>query len=182
VNGPAPTFLISSTSKLDQMDNDLVVHNGSLAAVQAAAAEGRNVAPGGPADGTWDGKGLTSSTAAANDLAQGFEQTVLGVVRNGDLPLGQYASWTVGSFSEPLAANGNDILVKYTYNGDFTLEGQVGDDDATIMAALYDGGVSTNNSFANGDTNGDGKVDDTDATVFTALYGLGTGGANGVLL
>jgi hypothetical protein len=181
VNGPAPIFSISSTSKLDLKDNDMVVHNGSLAAVQAAAAEGRNVAPGGALDGTWDGNGLTSSTAAANDAAQGYEQTVLGVALNGDMPA-SYSAWTVGGFSEPLRADGNDVLVKYTYNGDFALEGFVGADDAEIITLYYDGGASSGNTFAVGDTNGDGKVDANDAAIFDLLYGLGTGGANGVAL
>ena len=66
----APTFSISSTSKLNLESNDMIVHGGNdgtsdLAAVQAAAAVGRNVAPGGIFNGTWTGNGLTSSTAAA---------------------------------------------------------------------------------------------------------------------
>jgi hypothetical protein len=180
----APLFSIDAIhgSKLDLESNDLIVHNGSTSAVQTLAATGRDAAPGGLVDGLWDGDGLTSSAAQSADASAGFEQNVLAVVRNGDLPLTQFSAYAVGSQSEPMRADGNDVIVKYTYNGDFTLEGKVSDDAATIFQAFYDGGVGSGNTFASGDTNGDGKVDDTDATAFQALFGLGTGGGNGSLL
>jgi hypothetical protein len=169
----AATFLVDAASKLDLADNDMIIHNGSLSNVQSAAAAGRNVAPGGVVDGTWDGNGLTSSAAAAADSAAGYEQIGLAVVRNGDQPLGQLDSWTVGGQSEALRADGNDIIVKYTYTGDLALEGAVNDDAATIFNMTFDGGASTGNTWSYGDTNGDGLIDDTDATVFNMLFGNG---------
>jgi subtilase family serine protease len=170
-----PTFSIDAASKLDLTDNDMIIHNGNLAATQAAAATGRNVAPGGLLDGAWTGNGLTSSAAAAADAVAGYELTTLAVVLGSDLPLGEPSSYQVGSFSEQL--NADDIIVKYTYSGDFDLDGDVSDNDATIFGALYDGGKTKQNDFAFGDTNGDGKIDDTDATAFGAVYGNGTSGS-----
>ncbi len=72
------------------------------------------------------------------------------------------------------------MLVKYTYNGDFSLEGQVGGDDATIFTAFY--GIlalDPGDSFGAGDANGDGTVDGDDATIFTTNYGAGFGGGSG---
>src|SRR5262249_53807 len=126
---------------------------------------------GGTADGTWNGNGLTSSAAASADAGVGFEQNVLATVRNGDLPLGAYSDWHLGLQDEALG-NG-DILVKYTYNGDFALDGAVDDSAAAVFAALYDGGATTGHTLAEGDTNGDGKLDDTDAAVLAAVFGNG---------
>ena len=182
----APLFSVDAIhgSKVDLEDNDLIVHGGDLAGVQALAAAGRNVAAGGVYDGTWDGKGLTSSTAAAIDNpvtgSAGYEQNVLAVALNSDLFLGQFARWTVGSASEPLRADGNDVLVKYTYNGDLALEGQTGGDAATVFGTFYDPSA-IQNDYAFGDLNGDGKVDGTDASIFGTVYGLGLNGNGPVL-
>ena len=185
-----PTFSIDSSSKLNLEDNDLIVHTGSsdqgngvpnqlgvpetneLGTVQSLAALGRNVAAGGVLNGTWNGNGLTSSSAASADAAAGYEQVVLAVVQNSDQILGKLSAWTVGSFSEPLGSN--DILVKYTYNGDAALEGKVGDDSVTIVNGFYDGGKSAQNDWAFGDFTGNGKVDDNDITILNGLYGNGT--------
>ena len=185
-----PPFAIDSASKLNLEDNDLIVHTGSsdtgngvpnqlgvpetneLGSVQALAALGRNVAAGGVLNGTWTGNGLTSSSAASADAAAGYEQVVLAVVQNSDQVLGKLSAWTVGSFSEPLGSN--DILVKYTYNGDAALEGYVGDDSATIVNGFYDGGKSAQADWAFGDFTDNGKVDDNDITILNGLYGNGT--------
>ena len=184
-----PTFSIDSASKLDMEDNDLIVHTGTndngstgtvldplgntthetqeLGIVQGLAATGRNVAPGGIYDGAWTGKGLTSSAAApADDNANaGYEQNILAVVQNSDMYLGGYTKWTVGSASENLGAN--DIIVKYTYNGDLNLDGAVDGNAATIFSSFYDGGASTQADYAFGDLNGDNKVDGNDATILS---------------
>jgi len=173
--GGAPTFSIDSASKFDLASNDLIVRNGNLAGIQAEANTGRDLPPGGGGvGGDWAGHGLTSSSAASAYGANGFEYTTLGIARNGDLPLGSYGTWQAGSSA--LTLNANDVIVKYTYNGDFTLDGKVNDDDATLVAIFYDGGATTTHPFIEGDTNGDGKVDDDDATVFSLNYSLGTNG------
>ena len=69
------------------------------------------------------------------------------------------------------------MIVRYTYNGDFTLDGQVDGDDEGIFDAFYDNGASTGNPFIDGDTNGDGLLNGDDDGLFSAiLYGLGTDG------
>jgi hypothetical protein len=179
----APTFSIDSASKLNLEDNDMIVHGGNngssdFAAVQAAAAEGRNVAPGGILDGTWTGNGLTSSVAASVDAAAGYEQNILAVVLNRDLLLGQYTNWQVGSAAEPLRTDGNDVIVKYTYNGDLNLDGMVDNNAATIFEAYFTPGQSVPaTDYAFGDLNGDGVVNANDATIFYAVFGNGTPGS-----
>jgi hypothetical protein len=188
-----PTFSIDASSKLDLTDNDLVVHTGSndttgqteLGVVQGQAAAGRNVAPGGIFDGTWTGNGLTSSAAANADSSAnaGYEQNILAVALNSDLflggPSGNNSVWTVGSASETLGAN--DILVKYTYNGDLNLEGAVNGDASTVFSSYYPI-ASGANDFAFGDLNGDGKVDGNDSTIFSSVYGNGLSGSGLPLL
>ena len=190
-----PTFSIDSVSKLNLEDNDLILHTGSsdqgngvpnllgvpetneLGTVQALTALGRNVPAGSVLNGTWTGNGLSSSSAASVDSAAGYEQVVLAVVQNSDQVLGKLPAWTVGSFSEPLGSN--DILTKYTYNGDAALEGYVGPDSVTIVNGFYDGGKSTQNDWAFGDFTGNRAVDDNDITILNGVYGNGTGGSNG---
>ena len=185
-----PTISIDSTSKLNLEDNDLIVHTGSsdqgngvpdslgvpetneLGTVQALAARGRNVPAGSVLNGTWTGNGLSSSSAASVDSTAGFEQNVLAVVQNSDQVLGKLPAWAVGNFSEPLGSN--DVLVKYTYNGDAALEGFVGANSVTIVNGFYDAGKSTQNDWAFGDFTGNGKVDDNDITILDGLYGNGT--------
>jgi uncharacterized repeat protein (TIGR03803 family) len=179
-----PTFAIDATSKLDLSDNDLVLHVGSSDAngtaaynsIYALAKSGRHGDPATP-DGTWDGVGLDSSAATAVFNAQGYEQVALGVVDNNQLAFGSFSKWTVGSASESLGAN--DVIVKYTYVGDYALEGMVGGDNAGILQVEYDHGASNTHNWATGSSLWDGLADDNEAGVFQIQYGLGTGGKNG---
>jgi len=172
-----PTFSIDSSSKLDLQDNDMIIQNGGseLATVQGHAQTGADYP-----NNDWTGNGLTSSVAQSNDANQGYEQTLLGIALNGSLPSGPFTSWQAGSGT--LALGVNDIIIKYTYNGDFNLDGMVDDSDAGLLSAFYAPGVqygTPGSAFEYGDTNGDGYVDDSDAGLFGVLYGLGTGGDNG---
>jgi hypothetical protein len=196
--GTSPTATTDSGSKLDLEDNDLIVHGGNdgsndMAAVQAAAALGRNVPSGGTFDGTWDGNGLTSSVAGSVDSNNnaGYEQNILAVELNSDRFLGALPSWTVGNgtVSEALRADGNDVLVKYTYLGDLNLSGAVDGNAATIFESYYQSGSGTggtspsllsqglNDDYAYGDLNGAGYVDDTDATIFESVFNNGEPGS-----
>lgn len=188
-----PAFSIDASSKLDMTDNDLIVHTGTsdvgngvpnqlgvpttseLGAVRALALAGRHVAAGSVLDGTWTGNGLTSSSAASADAAAGYEQNVLAVVQNSDQMLDKLSAWTVGSFSEPLGPN--DILVKYTYDGDAALEGFVGDNSVPIVSRFFDAGKSGQPDWAFGDFTDSGTVNDDDITILDGLYGNGTAGS-----
>src|SRR4029453_4001998 len=70
--------------------------------------------------GTWTGKGITSSEAP---LAPGHITTLAGILNdrgNGTPVTASFNGETVGI---------NDVLVKYTYNGDMDLSGSVDADD-----------------------------------------------------
>ncbi len=166
------TLSVDSSSKLDLVDNDLIIHHGAsqLSAVQALASEGRQGTSSG-LDGTWTGNGLTSSAAAAVDALMGLEQDVLAVDVNSDILTGAYANWQLGSQTETLAAD--DVLVKYTYNGDFTFEGEAGDDAAAVLGFYYDNGATTGHGWGQGGATWDGKVDNNDAAILGFTYGLG---------
>ncbi len=172
-----PTFSIDSASKLDLQDNDMIIQNGGseVGTVQGLAQTGADYP-----NNDWTGNGLTSSVAESNDASQGYEQTLLAVVLNSSLPSGAFASWQAGSGT--LALGPNDVVVKYTYNGDFNLDGMVNDSDAGLISAFYAPGAAygaPGTAFEYGDTNGDGYVNDSDAGLFGVLIGLGTGGSNG---
>src|SRR5205823_3081016 len=114
-----PTFSISSSSTLNLLNNDLIVHTGS----SDTSSTGHYGSSGGGAEwanvqgmvtlgrhgGAWDGHGLTSSAAANQDNnVDGYETIQLAVVDNADL--GEpFSAWTVGAASETLGAN--DIIV-----------------------------------------------------------------------
>lgn len=174
--GPTPTFSVDAIggSKLDLRDNDLIIHSAGgygtagFAAVTAAGSAGR-------AGGAWSGNGITSSAAAGFD-AENFGEFAALAVQPNDFSLlgGQYAQWAVGSGSEALDAGGSDVIVKYTYVGDFNLDGKVDALDASIIGNGYDNGATTGNPWGVGDTNNDGKVDGLDGSAFGNLYGLGT--------
>ena len=182
-----PVFTVSASSKLDLEDNDLIVHtgssdaggNGEYANVNAMAMLGRNPASGAPGspDGQWNGNGLASSAANTADTAAGYEKIALAVVLNSTLFIGPYASWQVGSFNETLGSN--DIIVKYTYLGDYGLFGKVYDSDAAILQMDFDNGASDTHTWATGSSMDDGLCDDSEAGVFQFQYGLGTGGRFG---
>ncbi len=166
------TFSVDSSSKLDLVDNDLIIHHGAgqVSAVQALASAGRQGTSAG-LDGTWTGNGLTSSAAAAVDALMGLEQDVLAVDVNSDILTGAYANWQLGSQTETLAAD--DVLVKFTYNGDFTLAGEVGDDAAAVLGFYYDNGTTTGHAWGQGSATWDGKVNANDAAILGFTYGLG---------
>src|SRR5205814_518904 len=133
-------------------------------AIRALLVSGRNVPVGGVADGTWDGPGVNSSAAHAAFLSDGNESRVVGYAINSALPLGMY-----GTFGG-LSVTDNDVLVRYTRNGDADLDGKCGDNDVTIVGGFYDNGVVTTNNWCDADFNYDGKVDDFDVTIIGAFY------------
>jgi GH25 family lysozyme M1 (1,4-beta-N-acetylmuramidase) len=185
-----PTFSVDASSKLDLTDNDLIVHSGTSDStgnaeytnVNAMAVEGRNPASGKPGspDGQWNGNGLDSSAANSADTGAGYEKIALGVVLNSTLFVGPFSSWQVGSFNETLAAS--DIIVKYTYLGDYGLFGKVYDSDAAILQRDFDNGKTNTHTWATASSMDDGLSDASEAGVFQFQYGLGTGGREGLQL
>ncbi|HEY2585627.1 MAG TPA: fibronectin type III domain-containing protein [Tepidisphaeraceae bacterium] len=173
-----PTLSIDSGSTLDLGDCDLILHTGgadssgaaAYANVEALASSGRHGDPGVP-DGTWDGPGLGSSAATFVNASVGYEQAGLAVVVNSMLVLGTFPSWQVGPSNETLG--GGNVIVKYTYLGDYTLEGRAGDNAAGVLQVEYDGGRTAGHTWATGCSLFDGLCDDSEAALFQAQYGLG---------
>ncbi len=133
-------------SQLDLANGGLIVHGGDLNAVRSLLAAGY-------ANGSWSGPGVVSSIAAANPT----HATSLGFITGADyLAFGS----DEGLFDGQTVASG-DVLVKYTYNGDVTLDGAVDLRDYRLMDASYlqgYDGVTKIAHWVNGDFNYDGIV------------------------
>ena len=153
---------VNGTSRLDLNNNDLVVRataatknavHGDIEADIVSAQNGLDVA----LVTKWDGPGLTSSTARMFNLAQGFDLTGIGVIRNSDLdvttgiPNSSYTSFS-GQAVTP-----DDVLVKYTYIGDANLSGAVSFDDYVGMDNAFFG-LIPNLGWATGDINFDNVI------------------------
>ena len=129
--------------------------------------------------GNWDGTGITSTTAGNNNTS--IETYQLGAVVDGDLPsmpgtAQNPNAWIVGSFSEPLDGNNqDDVIVKYTYTGDFNLDGMVNTTDSSTFGLYYNHPtLVATDPWAFGDTDGNGKLNTTDSSTFGLVYGNGT--------
>ncbi|HEY1683270.1 MAG TPA: hypothetical protein VGG19_00785, partial [Tepidisphaeraceae bacterium] len=134
---------IYTGSKLDVTNNDLIIHNGTLAATAALIASAYD-------SGAWDGStGITSSIAGASI----HHATTLGIATG----LSSFDGQTVLP---------TDVLVKYTWLGDANLDGVVTSADLTAISA-------TGTTWATGDFNYDSKVNADDYALFMlgAAYG-----------
>jgi autotransporter-associated beta strand protein len=147
---------------LDLGNNDLIIdYSGAspLAEVQDMVRSGFN-------SGNWQGKGITSSTAA-NPLANG--NYTLGVAENALLvnPFGD------GGASGPLfdgqAVDSTTVLVKFTHRVDLDLDGLVTGNDAAIFNGAFSEGDSGATWMA-GDLNYNGVWDSDDAAIFNSFY------------
>ncbi len=153
---------VNPGTRLDLNNNDLVVR--ATAATKDdihSAIEARIVTAQNGLDAAlitkWDGLGITSSIARTFNLAQGFDLTGLGVIRNSDLdvttgiPNSSYTSFS-GQTVTP-----DDVLVKYTYIGDANLSGAVSFDDYVGMDNAFFG-LIPNLGWAAGDINFDSVI------------------------
>jgi len=146
---------------LDLKDNDLIFANGAAAGagvIQRLLASGID-------GGLWDGPGIRSSSAAATaNFASG--NTAIGYLLNADLGGG-------GAFDGvSLLANGNDVLVKYTYYGDADLSGSVDITDLGQLDSDFNV-VNTGAVWDQADFDYSGGVDLTDVGVFDTNFGYG---------
>jgi hypothetical protein len=113
-------------------------------------------------NGSWQGGGIYSSTAA-NDSGH---LTAIGVVQNNQSGNALFTSNNTFDGSVPGAG---DILVKYTYYGDANLDGKVDGSDYSLIDAGY-GSDGLLTGWYNGDFNYDGVVDGTDYTLIDNAY------------
>jgi hypothetical protein len=155
-------FSIDPTAKLDVTDNAAIVdYSGASPAstIREKVLSGR----GGPGIGaSWNGNGITSSTAAAANQAQPNSRS-LGYAENAALPLGPLTTFHGAS------VDSTSVLIAFTRTGDANLDGAVNDDDVTIIGANYSPGVPQP-SWALGDFDYNGFVDDDDVTLLGAFY------------
>ena len=147
------------TAKYDLNNNDAIVHS---SAANKAADFGRvyNQLKQGFDDGTWNGQGITSSTAAANQNTD----TGLSVVDNALLGFTEFSG-------QPVTAD--SILLKYTYYGDIDQNGQVDADDLTVFASNF--GRTAGATQVDGDIDFNGAVNADDLTVFANNFSKGVG-------
>jgi uncharacterized membrane protein len=110
----------------------------------------------------WNGQGISSSTAATANATDPESRSV-GYAENAAMPLGPYTTFR----GQPV--DNTSILIAFTRTGDANLDGQVNDDDVTIVGAAYAPGVP-NASWALGDFDYNGFVDDDDVTLLGAFY------------
>jgi hypothetical protein len=148
-------FIIDYAPTLSQNEQDTL-----SARIRAWITSGRGGT--GFGEGTWDGWGITSSTAAAMN-ASNPESTSVGYGVNMAMPLGSYTTFMGQSVDD------SSLFFRYTITADLTLDGTVDDSDATVQNVYY-GTVSTG-EWITGDLDYDGDVDDEDVTLLNALYG-----------
>jgi hypothetical protein len=150
---------LAVTGILDLTGNDLVVENGSVAAVTAMVQSGF-------AGGRWNGSGIVSSTAATSSM----HLTTVGVILNtadGVNPL--YASGAALGLFDGTNPGPSDVLVKYTYFGDANLDGTVDGNDYTRI----DNGFNMHlTGWYNGDFNYDGVVNGSDYTLIDNAFNM----------
>jgi hypothetical protein len=145
------TLSIASGSTFDVGNNDLVIHSGTVSAVQVEVATGFN-------GGAWNGSGIISTVAASDST----HLTAVGVMQNTN-PTGGAIYSTFGNV--PVSAG--DILVKETYYGDANLDGVV---DGSDYSLIDNGFESHLTGWYNGDFNYDGVVDGSDYTLIDNAF------------
>jgi autotransporter-associated beta strand protein len=158
----------ASSITLLNLNGNLIVHGGSLSAINSAVAEGYN-------GGAWNGSaaGSISSSSAAGDS---MHLTALGSIQN-SVNGSSTGAVLYTSFEGQTGLTSTDVLVKYTYYGDTNLSGVVdGSDysrvDNTYNAEHFVNGVATSpiSGWYNGDFNYDGVVDGSDYTLMDNAF------------
>jgi PKD repeat protein len=151
---------LSSGASLDLADNDLVLTGTATTRTALLAQVAGWIKAARGSRGDWSGAGVTSSSAKAN------KQTGLALIlndKNGSAILPSFSGCSVGA---------NDILVKYTWNGDVNLDGVV---DAADYFLVDSGFLTQQGQYRNGDLNLDGQVDASDYFLIDSAFLAQTG-------
>jgi hypothetical protein len=133
------------SGSLDLANNDLIVHGGSISAVTTQLASGY-------ASGTWAGSGIRS-TAAASDSTHLTALGSMAVALSGTI--------------DGAAVTTGDVVVRYTYYGDASLDGSVNSAD---YAKIDNGYLGRLTGWQNGDFNYDGSVNGSDYTLIDNAF------------
>jgi hypothetical protein len=157
-------FSIATGATFDLTDNAAIIDYPEAgpspdAAIREQIISGRD---GARLGATWNGQGITSSTAATANATDAESRSV-GYAENSAMPLGALTTFR----GQPVDAT--SVLITFTRTGDANLDGLVNDDDVTIVGATYAPGVSQP-SWAFGDFDYNGFVDDDDVTLLGAFY------------
>jgi hypothetical protein len=110
-------------------------------------------------DKTWNGQGITSSTAGARAL----NSRSIAYADNATLPLGALTTF-MGH-----AIDNTTVIARYTVTADTNLDGTVNADDNTVVGAQYAPGFGKP-FWAKGDVDYNGFVDNDDATLLGTYY------------
>jgi alpha-amylase len=134
---------ITGSGVLDLHDGQMIVRQGDLASIADSIRRAR-------AGGAWNGFGLTSSAARADEQ----HLTTLGILLNED-GAGQpiYTSFAGQS------VDASSILIRYTYTGDLDLDLDIDADDYAILDAGYANHAA---GYQFGDINLDGAINADD--------------------
>ncbi|MEX2140181.1 MAG: PEP-CTERM sorting domain-containing protein [Pirellulales bacterium] len=147
------------TATLDVTDSALILDFPVGGPNPGADTRARIIAGRGGTDllGTWNGPGITSSAAQADNST-----LAVGYAVNADLPLGPYTTFR----GQPV--DDTSVIIRGTRIGDANLDGVVNDDDVTIVGATF--GMTSGAVWGLGDFTYDGAVNDDDVTLLGALY------------
>jgi autotransporter-associated beta strand protein len=154
------SLAVSGTGYVDIVNNVLAVHGASAGTPTGGVYDGiTGLVQSGlnASGGYWNGAGINSSTAAGD----GSFITGIGVVDNS---VALYTS--IGGLS---GLTSDEILVRYTYNGDANLDGAVTGADYGAIDTGFGLGSS---GWANGDFNYDGVVTGADYGLIDTAFGL----------
>jgi hypothetical protein len=139
------------TGTLDVANNNVVVANGDFTGITALVKAGYN-------GNVWNGKGIASSTAAADST----HKAALGVSNFA------LTGTTIGG----VTLGASDLLVGSTAYGDATMDRHVNAADYSRIDVGY-AFRSTMTGWANGDFNYDGTTNATDYSLIDATYASG---------
>jgi hypothetical protein len=138
------------TSKLDLANNDMAIDYTGDSPRNTI----QNQIKSGFANGSWNGNGITSSSAQASTSPKGA------------IGFAEASTLGVGTF-DGAAVDSTTLLIKYTLGGDANLNGIVNALDFNALASSF--GASSM-SWINGDFNYDGTVNSLDFPLLAANF------------
>ncbi len=141
---------LTNAGTIDLSNNDMVLRNTSAGALGTAGSIANQLQAG------FNGGALNASTGITTSNVQSNHLTALGYGPGG------------GTF-DGVSTSASDLLIKYTYFGDATLDGAVNSADyARIDAGFLANGPLT--GWSNGDFNYDGVINGSDYTLIDNAF------------